>query len=124
MRKSLPGCYAKQLFLLLILFPLVCLAQSPRIKDSETGAHVGQRVVVEGTVASVFTSRSGNTFLSFGAAYPNQDFTAVIFSEDAGLFSNVEQLQGKRVEVSGVVRIYRGKPEIILRSGAQLRRLD
>lgn len=107
-----------------LMLPLVCWAQNLHIKDNEAGEHVGQRVFVEGTVAAVFTSRSGNTFLNFGATYPNQDFSAVIFAENSGSFHDIQQLQGKRVEVSGVVRVYRGKPEIILRSTQQLHVLE
>ena len=114
---------SNRFLLIFLLVPLVCWAQSLHIKDSEATAHVGQQVVVEGAVAAVFTSRSGNTFLNFGAPYPNQDFSAVIFAENSSSFRNVEQLQGKRVAVSGVVRLYRGKPEIILRSAHQLRLL-
>jgi hypothetical protein len=33
---------------------------------------------VEGVIAKVFTSESGNTFLDIGAAYPNQSFTGWI----------------------------------------------
>jgi len=116
--------YAKRLLLILLLVPLVCWAQTTHINDEQAGGYVGQRVVVEGTVAAVFVSRAGNTFLNFGAAYPNQDFSAVIFADNAGSFRNVEQLEGKRVAVFGRVRIYRGKPEIILRSAEQLRTLD
>jgi len=32
---------------------------------------------VEGVVAKVFTSKSGNTFLNIGASYPNQDLYRV-----------------------------------------------
>jgi DNA/RNA endonuclease YhcR with UshA esterase domain len=111
---------AKRAFLILLLLPVVCRAQNLRITDQQAAAHVGQQVVVQGTVAGVYTSRSGNTFVNFGGAYPNQDFTAVIFSEASSSFPNVYQLQGKHVEVSGVVRLYHGKPEIILRSASQL----
>lgn len=116
--------YAKRLLLIFLLVPFVCWAQNTHIKDEQAGAYVGQRVVVEGTVAAVFVSRAGNTFLNFGAAYPNQDFSAVIFADNASSFRDVEQLEGRRVAVSGRVRIYRGKPEIILRSADQLRVLD
>jgi DNA/RNA endonuclease YhcR with UshA esterase domain len=117
--------YAKRLPLFIfLLVPLVCWAQSTHINDGQAGGYVGQRVVVEGTVAAVFVSQSGNTFLNFGAAYPDQDFSAVIFADNASSFGNVEQLEGKRVAISGVVRIYRGKPEIILRSADQLRTLE
>ena len=36
---------------------------------------VGEYATVEGVVAKVFTSKSGNTFLNIGATYPNQTFT-------------------------------------------------
>jgi len=48
------------------------------IPDSEAAQHVGQQATVEGIVVKVFTSKNGNTFLEFGAAYPNQTFTGWI----------------------------------------------
>ena len=111
---------SRRVVLALLFLPVVCWAQSLQITDEQAAAHVGQKVVVQGTVAGVYTSRSGNTFLNFGGTYPDQDFTAVVFSEASSSFSDVEQLQGKRVAISGVVRLYRGKPEIILRSASQL----
>ena len=36
------------------------------IPDTEALKHIGQSVTVEGTVAKVFTSKNGNTFLIFG----------------------------------------------------------
>jgi hypothetical protein len=41
-------------------------------------SHVGEYATVEGVVAKVFTSKSGNTFLNIGARYPNQTFTGWI----------------------------------------------
>jgi DNA/RNA endonuclease YhcR with UshA esterase domain len=109
--------------LIFLLFPVVCWAQSLHITDDQAAAHVGQQVVVEGTVVRVYTSSSGTTFLNFGAAYPNQDFTAVIFDKVSSAFPSVDQLRGKRVAISGAVQLYQGKPEIILRSASQLRLL-
>jgi len=34
-------------------------------------SHIGEYATVEGVVAKVFTSKSGNTFLNIGASYPN-----------------------------------------------------
>jgi hypothetical protein len=48
------------------------------IPANEAAAHVNEWVTVEGVVAKVFTSTSGNTFLNIGAAYPNQTFTGWI----------------------------------------------
>jgi len=90
------------------------------IRDSETTSHVGQTLTVEGTVASVHVTRSGTTFLNFGAAYPNQTFTAVIFRAAASRFPDPRQWEGRRVRVTGTVRLYRGKPEVVLEAPGQL----
>jgi DNA/RNA endonuclease YhcR with UshA esterase domain len=91
------------------------------IPDSAAARYVDQTVTVEGTVASVGVSRRSNTtFLNFGAAYPNQTFTTVIFSSAASEFPNPKQWEGKRVRVTGKVRLYRGRPEIVLNEAAQL----
>jgi hypothetical protein len=34
-------------------------------------SHVGEYITMEGVVAKIFTSKSGNTFLNIGAVYPN-----------------------------------------------------
>ncbi len=95
-------------------------AQQRIVHDSEAAAHVGQMVTVEGTVASVHATRSGTTFLNFGAAYPKQTFTAVIFSSAASRFPNPQQWEGKRVRVTGKVWLYRDRPEIVLEASSQL----
>ena len=45
----------------------------------------------------------------------------MIFPEDAGKFPDVGSLSGKVVEVTGSVRLYKGKPEIILRRADQIK---
>jgi hypothetical protein len=47
----------------------------PVVKDSEPAQYVGKNVEVRGLVVAVYTSKKGNTFLNFGAKYPNQTFT-------------------------------------------------
>src|SRR5260221_11956161 len=48
------------------------------IPATEAAAHVNQYATVEGVVAKVFTSKSGNPFVNIGATYPNQTFTGWI----------------------------------------------
>lgn len=91
------------------------------IPISGVAAHVGETVTVEGRVADVFTSKKGNTFLNFGAPYPNQTFSAVIFVSEASLFPGVHSLEGRTVRVTGRVILYEGKPEIILKNPKQLK---
>jgi DNA/RNA endonuclease YhcR with UshA esterase domain len=91
------------------------------IPDTEAAQHVGHQATVEGTVVKVFTSKNGNTFLNFGAAYPNQTFTAWIpkgspVAAETSLFA----LEGKRVRITGTIPRYKGKPEIRIASKEQI----
>ena len=84
------------------------------IPDTAASRYVGQTVTVEGLIVSVHTSRGGNSFLNFGAAYPNQVFSVVIFRDAAARFGDLHRWEGKRVRVTGRIQLYQGKPEIIL----------
>ena len=57
---------------------LVSVAKFERFGPPRAAAHLGEYATVEGVVAKVFTSKSGNTFLNVGAAYPKQTFTGWI----------------------------------------------
>jgi hypothetical protein len=87
-------------------------------------AYVGKTAMVCGAVASTKLDahlRSRPTFLDFAKLYPNQVFTAVIFERDRAKFGTPETTyEGKRVCVTGQVRNYRGKPEIIVSDSSQL----
>ena len=69
----------------------------------------------------VFTSKNGNTFLNFGAVYPNQTFTGWI-PKDSPLASDASlpALEGKRVRITGTIDLYKGKPEIKIMSKSQI----
>jgi DNA/RNA endonuclease YhcR with UshA esterase domain len=100
--------------------PSPALAET--VAPSAASSHVGLTVTVKGTVDDVHTaSRSGVTFIDLGGRYPNNAFTAVIFSQDAGKFPDVGSLRGRTVEITGRVRLYKRKPEIFLRAASQLK---
>jgi DNA/RNA endonuclease YhcR with UshA esterase domain len=56
-----------------------------------------------------------------GGKYPNQAFSAVVFRERQAVFCDLTRYDGKIVDVAGTVRMYRGKPEIILIDPSELR---
>jgi len=84
-------------FLLICLAPRLNAQDLQVIKDPEAAQYVGKNVEVRGLVVAVYTSKKGNTFLNFGAKYPNQTFTGYIpaGSELAGDRWTVT-LQGRR----------------------------
>lgn len=116
-----PAGFGLAFALLILVLAAAAFGAETVIRDSDAAGHVGERVTVKGFVASVFTSRAGNTFLNFGKPYPNQTFAAVIFRGSAKQFGNPAQWEGRHVLVTGKVKLYKGKPEIILTSVNQLR---
>jgi DNA/RNA endonuclease YhcR with UshA esterase domain len=83
------------------------------ISPEDAANHVGESATVCGIVVSAHyaaRSRSQPTFLNFGRAYPAQIFTAVTFGSDRAKFGEPEKtLQGKRICVTGIIRLYRGR---------------
>ncbi|MDE1985050.1 MAG: nucleotide-binding protein [Alphaproteobacteria bacterium] len=112
----------RQFSLALGLALIATPAFAQTIRPADAGAHVGQTITVEGVVSEIHTAAgSGTTFIDMGGRYPDNVFTAVIFPADARTFPNVGMLNGKTVDVIGPVRLYDGKPEIILKAAGQLK---
>ena len=99
---------------------LTVSAQAETISPREASHYVGVAVTVEGVVSQVSTGGGGTTFINFGGRFPNHVFYAVIFRSNLGQFSGVHALEGRAVAISGAVEIYKGKPQIILRSPDQI----
>ena len=105
--------------LLFVVLLFACLPGSlwsqtaTTIADTEATQHVGQKVTVEGVVVAVTNSGKGNTFINFGAKYPNQTFTGWI-PKDSELSggSGPTGLEGKKIKITGTIELYKGKPEI------------
>lgn len=91
------------------------------ISDAQAISHVGQTATVQGSVSNVHVSGKGTVFINFGDAYPDQDFTAVIFASSATTFGDVNRYSGHKLAVTGPITMWKGKPEMILRTPASLR---
>ncbi len=85
-----------------------------RIDYTEAPNHVGEYACVSGKIDHVYTSQKGAIFLNFCLDYKTCPFGAVIFNPDAYKFPNPEQYEGQTVEITGLVKSYQGRPEIIL----------
>jgi hypothetical protein len=95
----------------------------PVISWDDAEGHVGEEVTVEGTIVATHASPL-STLLGFEPTFNR--FTAVIQAADRGAFDPApeERYRGKRVRVTGRIEEYEKKPEIVLRSPAQIRVLD
>ncbi len=90
------------------------------ISWQDAAKHYGEYTTVEGTI--VDTHNSGKAcFLNFHPDYKRY-FTAVIFASAFSQFpKNPENYYyGKKVRVSGYIKEYKGKPEIILNDPSQI----
>ena len=106
----------------LLLFAAVGLSET--LTASQAKAHEGENATVCGSVASEHTamrSRGEPTFINLDSAYPNQVFTILVWGDDR---ANVGALPraGAHACATGLIKDYRGVPEIVVRDNTQLGR--
>ena len=102
------------------------VAAAPKsVTTAEVASQAGVNVKVCGMVADARYLGDSNkklTFLNFTKPYPDHDFTVIILPENRTKFAEAPELmfKGKKVCVTGVVRIMRGKAEIEVTDPAQI----
>ncbi len=102
-----------------LLFVSIGQGQEP-IPWDKAQEHYGETVTIEGKIVAAYNSGKA-CFLNFHEDYKNH-FTAVIFSSDLGKFPDnpEDYYYYKTVQVTGLVKKYKGKPEIILKDPSQI----
>jgi hypothetical protein len=110
-----------------LLLPIVLLAaaycQAAPILPEEAKDHVGEIASVRGLVEQVSVSRKGRAFLNFGGRYPKQVFTGFVPTEHVSAVGGEKYLQSladNPVTITGKIELYKGKPEIVISSAAQI----
>ena len=91
-------------------------AQTSKITAAQAKDHVGQRATVCGTVASARyaeKSKAQPNFLNLDEPYPKQIFTILIWGDDRSKFGAPEdKYLNTRLCATGLIKLYRGVPEI------------
>lgn len=90
------------------------------IDYTDAPAHVGETASIRGKLIDTYTSKTGTVFLNFCADYRTCPFTGVIFSSDAKKFASLEDYVGSTIMLTGKIKSYEGKAEIILENPNQL----
>ena len=94
-----------------------------QVNTAYTGAqaahHMGETITVcDKVYGTKYLVSAGTqpTFLNLGAPYPNSPFTVVIFGKDRPHFKQQPEVyyDYKKICVSGLVKEYRGKPEMVV----------
>ena len=104
--------------ILILLFPSLTYAAC--IPVDQAANHIGETQCVTGKVVRVESGAGGAHYLNFCEDYRLCRFTVVIFSHDLKNIGDLRQLVGKTVEISGEVKEYDGRAEMILEKAAQL----
>ena len=107
------------------LITSVSYAQEISITANDAAKHIGEMQTVCGMVASSkFASQSKKqpTFINLDQPYPNQIFTIVIWGSDRSKFPEPPEdlYMGKKVCVKGMIKSYKGKPEVIVNDPSQI----
>ena len=108
----------KALLLALLLFDgrLLCANDIPAAQAS---SHAGETATVCCDVTGIHTAartKGKPTFINLDKRYPTQDFTVMIWDDDRAGLGDLEKYAGYQVVSQGVITMYRGKPEMVLRS--------
>lgn len=102
----------------LLSFALSFCATAESIDYAEAESHVGETLTVTGKVNRVNTIASGMTFVTFGGG--GSEFT-VVFRAHLLDGKTLEGFEGREVEVTGTIELYKDKPQILARSLDDLR---
>ena len=99
---------------------------SSSISPGQAAQHIGETLSVCGQVfgGRYLDNANGQpTLINMGAEYPDNPFTLVIFGSDRGRFpyKPEEYLKGKSICVTGLIKDYKGKPEIVVSDAGQIR---
>jgi hypothetical protein len=87
----------------------------------EAGKHIGAHRCVTGKVLHVKRGERGVHLFDFCADYRTCPFTVVVFASDLKQVGDVQQLEGRQIEIEGEIKSYDGRAEIVLQRVSQLR---
>jgi hypothetical protein len=106
----------------LLLFPLASHAGC--IPFAEADKHIGEARCISGKLLRVDLDQQGLTRLNFCEALQSCPFVAVVPEEYLKKMGDLDQLQGKTLEIHGLLKNSDGRAEIVLQKPGQLETED
>jgi hypothetical protein len=103
-----------------LLFTPLGARASDCIPIQDASHHVGETKCVTGKVLKVKAGSRGVHFLDFCEDQMACPFSVVVFSHDLKDVGDVRQLAGRMIEIKGPIKLYDGRPEIILNRVSQI----
>ena len=97
----------------------------PEVTARQAKNYDGKKVTICSQVKDVYVNKRAKgepTMLNFGAPYPNQTFTVIIWKDNLKNFDNdpATYYQDKNICVTGDIIMYRGRPEIEVKTPYQI----
>jgi hypothetical protein len=87
---------------------------------NQAAQHIGETKCVAGKVLNVKLGNKGVHFLDFCEDQIACPFTVVVFANDLKDIGDVRHLAGRTIEIRGALKMYDGRPEIILSRISQI----
>lgn len=97
------------------------IAQNISIDYTNAPNYIGKEVLVTGTIVKVFVSKTNTTFLNYCDNFRACPLSAVVFAPDRGKFGDLQKLEGKTVKLSGTIKSFQGRPQMILKNPNQIK---
>lgn len=112
----------KMISLAVLIFGSMVSFGQQKIPVDSAARYVGETVTTCSTVYGV-KAMDKVTFINLAEAYPNSPLTLVIFTKDLGNFSDTPEklYNNKSICVTGTVKEYKGKEEIIISKQDQIK---
>jgi len=95
-------------------------AVPPRIQASEAAQHIGETVTVVGVLTNVHMTAGKSVLWDIGGTYPDNPVTIYVSKHDTDVVPNVTPLIGKTLAITGLLKLYQGKPEIAVTDPKQV----
>jgi len=109
----------KSVRIVLLLILAAAPACADPIKAQDAAAHVGETATVEGRLG-VHKMPSGEIYLDVDGVSDGAPVSGYISRSNAGRFPDVEALDGKKVDMTGAIANFRGRPEVFLSDPSQI----
>jgi hypothetical protein len=106
--------------LLAVLLSAVAAFASDCLPIAQASQHVGETKCITGRVTRVKIGPRGVRFVDFCADQMACPFSVVVFPHDLKDVGDVRRLEGRVVEISGPVKLYDGRAEIVLSRISQI----
>jgi hypothetical protein len=90
------------------------------IPFEQASDYIGKTKCVSGKVLKVGQSSAGSMFLDFCEDYRKCSFVVIVFRSNLKNVGDVRSLEGKEIEITGKIKEWNDRAEIILKDAGQL----